>query len=364
MIFVLGKAGSSKTTTILKTIKNNFMCLAYTHSAIINMKRIYRNLYNNSANELLNNFQTIHHYFRIDYNNKIHLKEIPINLEFIIIDEFTLIPLELLNIIFNMINKSKVKSIFIGDFLQLPSINNNNINYFNDISNLTIKDHSMTFYQAINIYRHLSRTCYFTKYYNNSKKIIMKHNYRCNTKVLNILKNALDLKFHIIDIKEIYKYKDYTIIGSKYELLYKVYKLFNTNQELKYNSYIGRINIQLGDIMWLTQTIDNNYLNGDEVEIKELYESEALIYNRRNEMIRIISLDLLIPINYITFHKSQGKTINNVLMILDDLFEITMLYTGITRAKDDIQFINFNPEKLPNKDDVETFKILDKIIYP
>ena len=41
-----------------------------------------------------------------------------------------------------------------------------------------------------------------------------------------------------------------------------------------------------------------------------------------------------------------------------------MLYTGITRAKEDIKFINFNPKRLPNKDDVETFKILDKIIYP
>ena len=34
MLFVLGKAGSSKTTSILKTIKGSFVCLAYTHSAI------------------------------------------------------------------------------------------------------------------------------------------------------------------------------------------------------------------------------------------------------------------------------------------------------------------------------------------
>ena len=364
MLFVLGKAGSSKTTSILKTIKGNFVCLAYTHSAIINMKNIYKHLNNNFDNDDLDNFQTIHHYFRIDYNNNIHLKEIPKNIGFIIIDEFTLIPLELLNIIFNMIDKAKVKSIFIGDFLQLPSINTNNVNYSNDITQLSIKDYPMTFYQAINIYNHLNRTCYFTKYYNNSKKIIMKRNYRNNTKVINTLNNALNLNFDIINIQDIYKYTNYTIIGSKYELLYKVYKLFNNNKELKYNSSIGKINIQIGDIMWLVQTIDNDYLNGDEVEIKELYEDQALICNKRNGMIRIINLELLIPINYLTFHKSQGKTINKVLMILDDLFEITMLYTGITRAREDIKFINFNPEKLPSKDDVETFKILDKIIYP
>ncbi len=364
MLFVLGKAGSSKTTSILKTIKDNFICLAYTHSAISNMKNIYNNLNNELDIDDLDNFQTIHHYFRIDYNNNVHLKEIPKDIGFIIIDEFTLIPLELLSIIFNMIDKAKVKSIFIGDFLQLPSINTNNVNYSNDISQLSIKDYPMTFYQAINIYNHLSRTCYFTKYYNDSKKIIMKRNFRCNDKVLNVLNNALNLNFDIINIQDIHKYKDYTIIGSKYELLYKVYKLFNTNKELKYNSSIGKIDIQIGDVMWLIQTIDNDYLNGDEVEIKELYEDQALICNKRNGMIKIINLDLLIPINYITFHKSQGKTINKVLMILDDLFEITMLYTGITRAKEDIKFINFNPKRLPNKDDVETFKILDKIIYP
>ena len=200
MLFVLGKAGSSKTTSILKTIKGNFVCLAYTHSAITNMKNIYNNLNNDLDLDDLDNFQTIHHYFRIDYNNNIHLKEIPKNIGFIIIDEFTLIPLELLNIIFNMIDKAKVKSIFIGDFLQLPSINTNNVNYFNDITQLSIKDYPMTFYQAINIYNHIIRTCYFTKYYNDSKKIIMKRNFRCNDKVLNVLNNALNLNFDIINI--------------------------------------------------------------------------------------------------------------------------------------------------------------------
>ena len=60
MLFVLGKAGSSKTTSILKTIKGNFVCLAYTHSAITNMKNIYNNLNNDLDTEDLDNFQTIH----------------------------------------------------------------------------------------------------------------------------------------------------------------------------------------------------------------------------------------------------------------------------------------------------------------
>ena len=60
MLFVLGKAGSSKTTSILKTIKDNFICLAYTHSAITNIKNIYINLNNYLDLDDLDNFQTIH----------------------------------------------------------------------------------------------------------------------------------------------------------------------------------------------------------------------------------------------------------------------------------------------------------------
>ena len=38
-----------------------------------------------------------------------------------------------------------------------------------------------------------------------------------------------------------------------------------------------------------------------------------------------------------------------------------MLYTAITRAKDDIKFIKF--KHLPNKTDIEAFKIMRDVIY-
>ena len=44
------------------------------------------------------------------------------------------------------------------------------------------------------------------------------------------------------------------------------------------------------------------------------------------------------PANILTIHKSQGKSIDNVILCVDDLFDIAMFYTGVTRAINDIVF--------------------------
>ena len=55
--FILGEAGTAKTTTIINTISNidDFICLAYTHSAVNNLRSKYIRQTNHN-NDFINNF--------------------------------------------------------------------------------------------------------------------------------------------------------------------------------------------------------------------------------------------------------------------------------------------------------------------
>lgn len=68
----------------------------------------------------------------------------------------------------------------------------------------------------------------------------------------------------------------------------------------------------------------------------------------------------LLPDNIITFHKSQGKTIDKVIICVDSLFDFTMLYTGITRAKEDILLFTFGNKK-EIKSTYYSYKVLNKL---
>ena len=55
------------------------------------------------------------------------------------------------------------------------------------------------------------------------------------------------------------------------------------------------------------------------------------------------------PYNLITFHRSQGKSIENVIICIDDIFDLGMLYTGITRAVENVKFYTKYDTLLKNK---------------
>ena len=92
----------------------------------------------------------------------------------------------------------------------------------------------------------------------------------------------------------------------------------------------------------------------------ELYNGENAYYFIHNPMERYP----LLPPNFITVHKAQGLSLDKVLVILDDMFEITMLYTAITRAITDVKFVALN--KIPTKKMNlynKSFNTLKSILY-
>lgn len=377
--FIMGEAGTAKTTLITEMMMelNNFVGLSFTHSSVNNMKNMYKKKYFETHNEeikdnvLKKKFYTIHSYFQIPYNNftKIsHKKEKDLH-EFIFIDEFSLIPIDIIEYIFSFISsfKRKIVLIFSGDLLQLNPINLEkkpiNIKRMNNIKI------NLPFEETLLIAEHLSNNIYSTDEFSKSEKIVLTKNYRSDTKVLNILSKALDNieEIELIEYSKIEKLIEdgYIVLSSRFKYLSMIQKNFQktTNEQIITN--LGLTYIEIGQKFILTKNINSKFNNGDEIQIISITKEKITIGNKfgmydfeKNETIPII------PTNLITIHRSQGLTLDKIIIILDDLFEITMLYTAITRAKEDVLFYVFDRKKINLlKKYNSAFKSLKKIIY-
>lgn len=381
--FILGVAGTAKTTTIIDTISelNDFICLAYTHSAVNNLRQKYIN-HQNYNNDFTNNFQTIHSYFKINIDNNgqeiFRFNTILPLPKYIFIDELSLIPLHIIEFIYtvlkhnlDLLNDKKIILTFVGDLLQLNPINvgkqSININNFKSLKNF-----KCSFQESLLIADHLSNNIFSTNYYQNGNKMILTKNYRLNDKVTQILNEVLtdftNINKYIIKLNDIEKYveKGYIILSSKYTYLEQLYLQLNMHKEFTLNTEIGKLSYNNNDKLLLTANLNEHFTNGDTVIIQ--HESDETVKLIKNEYVYSFELNMkkypLLPLNMLTIHKSQGLTLNKIIVILDDLFEITMLYTAITRASKNVKFLIFNKQnlkklKLYNK----SFKKLQQIIY-
>lgn len=366
--FVLGKAGTGKTTTILNSLKDiqgKILCIAYTHSAVENLR---------SKSENKFKYMTIHKYLKLPINKIIYrkLKEYE-RFDYIVIDEVSLIPLNIIDILFNLTNYFKeTKFIFIGDLLQLPCINKDkkllNIGpkalkkypgFKNVVSNLE---------NCLKLVLYLNDTIYFNEYFMNNDKMILTYNYRNNEYVQSIINELIcvfypeelknNIMKYIININELYNYKDYVKLASRYKYLKTLYSVSNImkDDEKCVNCKIGEIFIKNGDILVANENIeDMDLVNGEEYIIENV-DDELLMFNIKK----------FLPYNYLTIHKSQGKTLDKIVVCIDDLFEISMFYTALTRAKTDIKLIclgSIEKEIEKIKDNNVLFNILNNVLY-
>ena len=359
--FVLGKAGTGKTTTILNSLINfnSVLCIAYTHSAVENLR---------SKSENKFKYMTIHKYLKLPINKIIYrkLKEYE-RFDYIVIDEVSLIPLNIIDILFNLTNYFKeTKFIFIGDLLQLPCINK-------DKKLLNIKQKYLKKYpgfknvvsnleNCLKLVLYLNDTIYFNEYFMNNDKMILTYNYRNNEYVQSII-NELICVFYSEELKNnIMKYIiNINELASRYKYLKTLYSVSNImkDDEKCVNCKIGEIFIKNGDILVANENIeDMDLVNGEEYIIENV-DDELLMFNIKK----------FLPYNYLTIHKSQGKTLDKIVVCIDDLFEISMFYTALTRAKTDIKLISLKSsegiekeiEKI--KDNNVLFNILNNVLY-
>lgn len=407
--FIIGKAGTAKTTTLIQTVNTllnqnkTVAIIAFTHQAVNNIVEKFStvdktNNQNSSSTSSTNlTIKTIHSYFRITpdheyefdidnfidsvssfgYNTySLHKKKFDslitnskikrkINLpDYLFVDELSLIPDVLLQIIFSFCRYSNL--VLIGDLLQLNPVSKNK-NPINVNALQLLTDFNCTFHEALLISQHLSNNIFIYKEYQESSKMIMTKNYRSNTEVQQIIDEVLGdytnyQHYYFNDYEHI---DDYTILSSKYKYLKLMYsKTFHTGT-IRIQTMIGNIKVNENDLMILTTNINDEFVNGDIVQIV----SEKIIRKKTDPEIQHMfsseeTILPLLPYNYLTIHKSQGLGFKKVLIILDDMFEITMLYTALTRAREDIKFIVFKQENIEHlKLYTEAFKKLTKIIY-
>lgn len=359
--FIIGKAGTAKTTTLVRiqqTSKLKSVALAFTHSACQNM-----------VEKGMLNVHTLHSYFRILPNsNFINInKELP---NIILIDEFSMIPLKLIISILKNIEIYDLKKykdttvVLCGDFLQLPPIaDNDDIN----IQNLTFKeDINLNINDSIKIINTIAKTIYNSEYYQKADKLILNKNYRCEDNViltLNEIMNSKQIKTISVDEFKNLNHDSFVFLASTYENLKKMRDLTKFKTDIGFETRIGLVNENKS---LLTTNINDKWHNGDFVEVVEIAKDYVEI-QKHNHKIKLTknthNIYDLLPLNFITVHYAQGRGFNNVVLCIDDLFEIGMLYTAITRAKKQILFITFK-NQIEIEDIIRRFNILETIIYP
>ena len=191
---------------------------------------------------------TIHKFLKLPINKIIHraLKEYEI-FDYYVIDEISLIPLDIIEILFNLaIKRTQSKFIFMGDLLQLPSINKDKkIIHFNKYTfknpiNLNIEE-------CKKLLLYLNDTIYFNETFIKSNKMILTHNYRNNEYVQyiinDILTNPENIKKYLIKVEDLKNYKscDYVYLASRYKYLktlYNITKIKNDDEKAVFGMYI------------------------------------------------------------------------------------------------------------------------------
>lgn len=365
--FIIGEAGTAKTSTLLRIQQNTnkkTVALAFTHSAC-----------NNMIEKGMKRVKTLHSFFRILPNTSyVNISYLP---SILLIDEFSMIPLNLIFSIFSNVerydkNKNKDTVIVLaGDLLQLPPIENEECV---NLKNLIVpNDIVLSLSDGKEIINTLARTIYSSEYYTKSDKLILNKNFRSNESVIKTLNEIFESEEikEIYDLKDLNNLSDYVFISSTYENLRNIRKAMNLIPDKGFNTRIGKINNVKNFI--LTENLNDKFFNGDIVEVVEI-DDEFIkikkIIDNKEETIKIVKNEYnvynLLPLNFLTVHYAQGRGFQNVCICIDDLFELGMLYTAITRAKQNIKFITFKEKNEINekiKKNCELFKILKKIIY-
>lgn len=388
---IYGNAGTGKSnhlaTTIVKTIRDNISCivLASTHSALNN---IYTIVKSKGGPQTMDLFKTIYAFFRIDYESNT-IGGAPYIPRVIFIDEFSLVHKQLFSGIIRDINNratSPVDIVLAGDPLQLNAIYHdkqmislNKLYRYNKLSTNPLH---------ISVIDHLHLSVFGMKRVLNGTLTKLSKNYRASSIVTQTL-NAIysgnkDFDYRFIDDITLIKHLlsnsgtdtayDYTFIAPRYEILQRIHSEMGKRireQALlhPYNDQPVQIiqgtctgysfkdlTLRTNDRVMLTKTSKERvngrplYYNGEVLTFVSHSETNLLCRNSNGVLVNVVKdyddEDIhkstpfypVIPYYMMSIHKSQGRTLKNVVIGIDNMFDISMLYTAITRASENVYF--------------------------
>lgn len=388
---IYGRAGTGKSTTLAQMIKKcvvggqSFIVLTATHSSLNNIYTIVEGYVTGDPSvlpefDLRSHFRTIYSYFRIDYERGLVAGCVNVP-RYIFIDEFSLINKTLFKkMLFSIESKAvgNVNLVLTGDMLQLNAIYKDkqyvSFHKLHRLCHLSKKIPML----MVPVIEHVHLSIFGLK--NMMKRAVKKQltvNYRNSTYVGSVL-NAIyskDEKFaypFVDDVNECVALIDqgYVFISSMYKYIQGVYDALNKvwrecrndvrtfDQPITFRAGLKRLHLYPGIEVMVTATskfkgVDGTplYYNGEYVRwFGEMSVDGTIVcINSQGQRVEIAqevddsvpcmpTYYPLIPRALITVHKSQGQTIDNVIVCIDDVFDMCMLYTAITRAKNDVRF--------------------------
>lgn len=397
-LFITGAAGTGKSwylNEIYKYLKSKNIQvykLAPTHT---------------SANKIQG--YTIHSFFSINpYDNKYNINIDAVkNLhniqecEYLLIDEISMINKILFDSIYHIAYMFNICLILFGDFCQLPpiiiynSITFQDIEYAfslknkNDDANVITKKYSYEdFIKIIKYYMSVQSFAYNSHYWETIHTYKLVTNYRViNKDINNLLLNARlgTIKLEDISINKFSSY-DLSLLDNNYVLITSLYKyidyiwnmyilnykenyikiktksITNISNKNKTSSFYFNLFLYPGLHFRLALKEDkyNKYDTGtieeiiNEGKIKCKMYDNNIIYLSPKELNEKDAIQFpIIPDNFITVHKAQGLEFDNIIIIVDDLFEVNHFYTAISRGKKNIRLVTlYNKYTLDNLNNI------------
>ena len=265
----------------------------------------------------------------------------PIDADFIIVDEFSMIDIEIMSVFLNAI-RGKTLVLFVGDVDQIPSVGPGSV--MRDL----IKSGVIETYKLTNVYRQTSGSSII----DNANKIIkgnedltfdktfdlvhLNTDEKINDWITNLFKNNKEFTIENTQILTTVKKGD----GGTYSINRMVQKHLFEARDAYYSSFT------IGDKIIINE---NNYeigvFNGDLGYVRHILEDGIEVeINGKEIVIPNIDLDIMSLAYAITIHKSQGSEFKNVIIALPDeannMLQRNLLYTAVTRAKERIIIIS------------------------
>lgn len=302
---------------------------------------------------------TIHRLLKWDLHSNTFAmnKSNPLDLDVLIIDEFSMVDCLLLSKLFEA-GRGINKVLFIGDYHQLPSVAPGNI--LQDLMEAGVKTIELDeiFRQAKDsgiiqlahhiIHNEIENMDLFEQYRDINFFPCINYDVVKNVKI--IVKKAIDEGYDTNDIQVLVPmYQGVAGIDALNDALQDV---FNPIDEFNDSYQIGRKEYRVGDkILQLKNRPDDDVFNGDIGTLVEIcrkdnfeYLQDTLIVDFDGNFVEYTSntFNTITHAYCMSIHKSQGNEFKIVIMaVLSDYYIMlrrNLLYTAITRAKQSLLF--------------------------
>lgn len=335
--FLIGYAGAGKTFTLSKMIEkidtkhHKVAVVSLTGKAVSRVKETILSQKKEIGNI---DVSTIHRLAGaglsdIPYPNFHSNSNNPLNYDVVIIDEYSMLSLDVLNNFLSSI-PINTKLIFVGDAGQLNPVNSFNPSYyFNKFNEIPVSTYELT---------HNFRSADFINSISNS-----------------VRKGDIDsIKFESFDIENVVKRirenPNLQVLTNTNLVSMEINKRVQSEKSLISLNY----NYDIGDkLMFVKNDRKKRFFNGEFARLVSFDETldrvKLQVVGQAGEVEITLSQmnDCVVPGYSITIHKSQGSEFKEVLIILDSektlLLSSNLLYTAITRAKEKFEVMTTKP---------------------